>query len=197
MDILNLSQIVTSWCNKSLIDLVLTSLPSHILECNTIPPLANSDHHGLSITISMKITPHQSHSPRRTVWRYSHADFAKASRMIPETNWDPLASEDVDQYCTRWQTTFLTIMDQCIPKKVLPPKKCNLPWLTKSLVQSMRRRNNLFKRAKRASCPSLKAQYKHARNKVTSQLCHAKGKFFSNLDPSNTKQFWKTVKTLI
>ena len=64
------------------------------------------------------------------------------------------------------------------------------------IVQSMRRRNNLFKRAKRVSCPSLKTQYKRARNKLTAQLRHAKSEFFANLDPSNTKQFWKTVKTL-
>jgi len=52
-------------------------------------------------------------------------------------------TEDVDHYCTWWQTTFLSIM-QCIPKKVCPPKRWIILWLTKSLVQSMHRRNNLL-----------------------------------------------------
>ena len=77
----------------------------------------------------------------KLVWRYTHADFAKASRMISKTDWDKRFSEDIDLYCARWQQTFLSIMEQCIPKKVLPPRRHNLPWLSKSLVQSMRRRN--------------------------------------------------------
>ena len=43
---------------------------------------------------------------------YTHADFAKASRMISETDWDKLLSEDIDLYCARWQQTFLSIMEQ-------------------------------------------------------------------------------------
>jgi len=40
----------------SLTDPVLTSSPYHILECNSFPPLANYDHNGLNISISMKST---------------------------------------------------------------------------------------------------------------------------------------------
>ena len=87
-------------------------------------------------------------------------------------------------------------MEQCIPKKVLPPRRRNLPWLSKSLVQSMRRRNCLFKKAKRTNDPIYKSQYKSARNRVTSQLRQAKQKHFQNLNPSYAKQFWKTIKVL-
>ena len=134
-----------------LIDLVLTSSPSQILNCSTIPPLCNSDHRGIHLTISCK--PHHPHQPsqhRQTVWRYMHADFEKACEMISETDWDALASEDIDQYCSMWQNTFLSIMNECIPKRVLPPRRRNLPWLNKGLVQSIRRRNCYFKKAKRS-----------------------------------------------
>ena len=72
----------------------------HVLKYSSFPPLANSDHNGLGISISTKSTSHQSHIPRQTVWRYAHADFAKASRMISETNWDPLAT-DIGSNCPR------------------------------------------------------------------------------------------------
>ena len=55
-----------------------------------------------------------------------HADFEKASEIISETDWDALASEDIDQYCSMWQNTFLSIMNKCIPKNVLPPRRRNL-----------------------------------------------------------------------
>ena len=67
---------------------------------------------------------------------------------ISETNWDALFSEDMDLdiYCALSDNThlYLYIMEACIPKKVLPPRKCNLPWFNKSLVQSMRRRDYIF-----------------------------------------------------
>ena len=159
-----------------LLTLVLTSAPSQVLDCSVIPPLATSDHNGLHLNISWKapLPQQQSHGRRRTVWRYAHADFGKASAMINDTDWDALISEDIDQYCSDWQNTFMSIMDECIPKKVLPPKRRNLPWLNKSLVQSMRRRNCLFKRAKRSGSSLHNSQYKHARNKVISQLRQAK-----------------------
>ena len=77
----------------SLIDLVLTSSPSQILNCSTIPPLSNSDHRGIHLTISCRPhCPHQPSQHKRTVWRYMHADFEKACEMISETDWDALAS---------------------------------------------------------------------------------------------------------
>ena len=207
LDYFDLSQVVTGFTHTSpsgstsLIDLVLSSSPSKLLSCTTIPPLDNpgakSYHNGLHITINWNSQrPQRSSQHRRTIWRYAHADFRKASRMISEIDWDALASDDIDQYCSLWQNTFLSIMERCIPKKVLPPRRRNLPWLNKSLVQSMRRRNHLFKRAKRSKLSLHQSQYKRARNRVTSQLRQAKKEFFCNLNTADTKQFWKTVKVL-
>ena len=201
MDIFSLSQVVKDGTHvspnghTSLIDLVLTSSLPQVLQCCTIPPLASSDHNGIHLTISWKSPRlHQSGPRKRAVWRYAHADFEKASEKIAETDWDALASDDIDQYCSLWQSTFLSIMEECIPRKVLPPRRRNLPWLNKPLVQSIRKRNCLFKRAKRSKLHH--SQYKCARNRVTSQLRQAKKEYFCNLNTSDTKQFWKTVKVL-
>ena len=118
-NITGLSQVVTGHThvspngNTTLIDLVLTSSPSQVLDCSVIPPLATSDHNGLHLNISWKapLPQQQSHVRRRTVWRYAHADFGKASAMINDTDWDALISEDIDQYCSDWQNTFMSIMD--------------------------------------------------------------------------------------
>ena len=87
-------------------------------------------------------------------------------------------------------------MEHCIPKRVLPPRKRNFPWLNKSLVQLMRKRNDLFQKAKRSSDPISKNQYRHVRNRITCQLRLAKQKYFQNLNPSDAKRFWKTIKVL-
>ena len=87
-------------------------------------------------------------------------------------------------------------MEVCIPKKVLSSKNHSHPWLTKSIVQAMRRRNALFKRAMRSRTVSDYAKYRKARNKVVSSLRSAKEAFFHELKPSNSKKFWKAVKCL-
>jgi len=48
-------------------------------------------------------------------------------------------SDDVNYSWSNWLQEFLSIMEQCIPKRVLPPGK-NLPWMNKNLRQ-VRRRN--------------------------------------------------------
>ena len=57
----NLSQIVTEPTrvtsnSSTLIDLIFVSSTTLIEKCTTIPPLANSDHHGLQLTFKLKLS---------------------------------------------------------------------------------------------------------------------------------------------
>ena len=200
-----LTQIVTGHTHvsplghTSLIDLVLVSSPDHVRDCSIIPPLANSDHLGLHISLQLKVPTlsKRSHSRSRTIWRYSHADFDLAQQLIAETNWDDLITDDIDSSWLNWQSKFLEIMETCIPHRVLPPRRRrNLPWLSKGLVQAMRRRNALFKRAKRSGSSLVYGKFCRARNKVVANLRNAKAVYFQNLKPTNAKHFWKAVNCL-
>ena len=86
-------------------------------------------------------------------------------------------------------------MDVCIPKGTLP-KRQNLPWLSKNLLRAMRKRNHLYKRAKRSGAPVHMRKYRALRNKVVTMLHTDKKLFFNNLNATNNKQFWKTMKYL-
>jgi len=78
---------------------------------------------------------------------------------------------------------------------VLPPRR-NLPWLSKSLVQLMRKRNLLFSRAKRTNRKSDFERYRQTRNRVVSQLREAKSRFLKTINPHSAKNVWKAVKHL-
>ena len=86
-------------------------------------------------------------------------------------------------------------MEESVPHFHLP-KKRNAPWLTKHIVKQIRKRNSTFKAAKASHNPAHLAKYKKLRNNITKLLKKAKASFFKNLNPSNPKQFWKTVKYL-
>ena len=69
----------------------------------------------------------------------------------------------------------------------------NLPWLTKSLIKSIKKRNLLYKRAKKSG--SFRS-YKLARNKTLADIRSAKLSYFRKLNPRDPKKFWKAIKCL-
>ena len=83
-------------------------------------------------------------------------------------------------------------MEKCIPKATLPQRK-NRPWLSKKILQAMRRRNMYYKHAKASRDFS---RYKAQRNKVTAMLKEAKKEYFQKFNPHTPKEFWKARKML-
>ena len=70
--------------NTSTIDLVFMSEPSMLQSCDTIPPLSNSDH--LGITVTLKRKPAKAEKTKgRLIWRYSFADWMKACQIVAQT----------------------------------------------------------------------------------------------------------------
>ena len=238
----------TDHCGStSLIDLVFTLTPSQVLGCTTIPPLDNpnakSYHLGILLTISWKSpVPQRNHPLKRRVWRYNHADFDRANELLCDlnpndifhtniqTSWLQFKCAFLDVMAniqTSWLVTlirkcaFLDVMAQCIPRSVVTTRK-NLPWLSKSIIQLIRKRDRYFKKEIGAvffdlqkafdSVPhqclieklrqtgltehiiSWILKFKQLRNKVVYELRHAKQSFFSNLHPKNPREFWKVVR---
>ena len=89
----------------------------------------------------------------------------------------------------------MQVMEACIPQSVLKARK-NLPWLTKPVVQAMRKHNSYFRAAKRSNDNLLWNKYKSIRNKVVELLRRGKRQYFYNLQTSTTKEFWKVIKVI-
>ena len=102
-------------------------------------------------------------------------------------------NSDIHQSWEKWKEAFLSTMESCIPKSTLP-KRHNLPWLSKSLIQSMKKRNLLYKRAHATNNPTIIAKYRSVRNSLVNKIKKAKSTYFRRLTTRNSKQFWKIVK---
>ena len=120
--------------------LILLSCPhqADFLDCSVVPPIANSDHNGLKITVNCRKPsaplPRSSQNTR-TTWHYAHADFSKARELTHNSEWNTIcSSNDVESCWVKCQSSFLSIMEESIPKGVLPPRCHNLPGLNKNLV---------------------------------------------------------------
>ena len=120
--------------NTSMIDLVTLSAPSLLLLCVTVPPLSNSAslpksyHLGLSLQVRLKSSNQTVATTKRVIWRYKYADWGRACELIDATDWSTLLSpNDINQTWYNWRETFLNIMNECIPKAVLPSMRSNCP----------------------------------------------------------------------
>ena len=128
------------------------------------------------------------------MWRYSCADFDLGCELLDSIDWDSLLdSDDIDSNWEAWLSKFLEIMETCIPTVTVHTSR-NLPWLTKSILQAIRKRNSLFRIHKKTQSPSDQQKFRAARYKVTAMLRQSKSAFFAELAYSSQKQFWKAVK---
>ena len=75
---------------------------------------------------------------------------------------------DMESSWLSWKQEFLRVMDECIPSSTLPDCK-NLPWLTKEIIQLIRKRNSYFKKAQKNVLNALQ-KFKLLRNKVVTKL---------------------------
>ena len=87
----------------------------------------------------------------------------------------------------------MQVMEACISQSFLKARK-NLPWLTKSVIQAMRRRNSLFHAAKRSNDDYLWSKYKAVRNQVVALLHQNEEQYIRTLQFLTYKQFWKAIK---
>ena len=175
---------------KSLIDLVFLSDVSYLSHYDIIPPLSNSDHLGIHVAIKTKLRKQPCRQPsKHCIWHYTHTDWNLACELIEQCNRESLFDPDIDIYWSNWLEAYMQIMEEAIPKVVLPVGK-NLPWLTRDIKKAIKARNRIFKRE------SYSARYRKARNKVVSLLRKAKSDYFYHLNPHDSKSFWKSVKYL-
>ena len=196
----SLSQVVrspthtNSNSHASLIDLALVSNKALLLDCSVIPPLSNSDHNGLELCFKWKHCEKQICTAPRIIWRYKDADYIKACQMAEETDWDALLHEDdIDRSAINWHKKFMEIMIACIPRKSLRRRR-NLPWLTKNIIQHIRKRNAAFQAANKSAKTEKYSKFRKLCNEVVSMLRNAKSSYFKKINPHNKKQFWKSIK---
>ena len=81
-----------------------------------IPPLANADHLGLHLIVTASLLTRKPKPVTRKIWRYALADFDRAMELLDTIEWTSTLSDDVNAY---WKTSFMQIMEMCIPKAVV------------------------------------------------------------------------------
>ena len=128
-------------CSNSLIDLIFLSSPDALSSCEILPPLHNSYHNGILFSLR---------NLKSNYKRSQEIQFCRFWLGLRYDCWDRLELISLYKYS---RGPVLVNMELHIhacngrPSSTLKQRK-NLPWLSKSIVQLMRKRNTLF----RTSC---------------------------------------------
>ena len=168
-----------------------------LLNC-VLPPISNSDHNSILLSLPLStVTPPSSSTAFRRVWLYNSADFSLTNKFLSSIPWNSILSHtDVNSAWLTFKFTFLQIIRLTIPSKLVssPPHP---PWITRSFLSRIKRRNLLYKRAKSSNSPALWSSYRSFRNATLSYLRSLKAKFFRRLSSSpNSRSFWSSIKKL-
>ena len=89
----------------------------------------------------------------------------------------------------------MSIMHRFIPYPMIIPDE-SLPWISSTVLKAIRKRKSLYRLYRCTGSMLDLAKYKQKRNTVVALLWSRKEEYFKNLNPSNVKEFWKSIKKL-
>ena len=78
----------------------------------------------------------------------------------------------------------------------LMPLLGNIRFIHHTIAEAIKKRNTLFRTAKRTGKLSDRVKYTVKRNQVVAMLRNSKQSFFDELNSADSKTFWKTVRLL-
>ena len=181
--------------SSTTIDLVLLSSPESLISSNVLSPIGSSNHNSISIKLKLPAGFRASERPTRTIWLYGKANICLSKQLLSNL---PLIkeSDDIDKFWKRWSTHFMSVMQKCIPKRIVPVDR-STPWIDRDIQHDIRLHECLYKQFKASKCQDWLVN-KAVRNWVFSKIRLAKQAIFQSLcsTRNSPKKFWSTMQSL-
>lgn len=188
--------------SATLIDNIFTNnLSDKALNCILINDL--SDHlpilsYSFDDSVTLKT---QSHKPVRN---YSEANVNRFRTCLSEINWSVLLSDqDPNVAYNKFHSKYSSLYEECFPWKKRCQKQKNIlfsPWITSSLLVSIKKRKKLYKRMLNSPNHARQSQYKIYSNKLNTLIRIAKRNYYDErfgLVKNNLKETWKLINEVI
>ena len=105
---------------------------------------------------------------------------------------------DLELSWNRFKSTFTTISDKHAPMRTFKIKGNSVPWIDEDIVNLMRERDKLHKKALSLKCHDTMLVYRKYRNIVTKKIRLAKKAYLIDhlaVQPgADQKDIWKSIK---
>ena len=190
--------------SSSIIDLILTSNKNSILLGGVGEPFLDQNirYH---CPVYFVLNFHKNVAPAfyRHIMLFDRGDYQSLSRDIRETDWESLKSNDIDIYASNITNRISELADKHIPNKKVKIRQSDPSWLTNEAKKLIRKRKRLFKKFKRTKNITDYDNYKHFRNKTTTEIRKLKQQETDKLaaklcnNDIGPRDWWKTLKQFI
>ena len=132
------------------------------------------------------------------------ANLNNFKTRLSQVNWTALLNDnDPNDSYNIFLSEYSRLYNLCFPLKSLKVKNCkrlNSPWITKSLLISVRKKNKLYRQLLRSPTPTRELQYKSYRNKLNHLIRIAKRHYYDQRFASaknDLKETWKLINEVI
>ena len=150
----------------------------------------------------LDIDPPYRRTKPRPVRQFKNANW-EAIRQQIRSCWTSFSKKSPSRSVNENWLKLKSILNQCldkfIPTKMTSPRE-NLPWLSKSLLASIRKKTSLYNKAKRTNKADLWAKHKLCKRQTQRAIRSARWSFLKNklsesLEPKNSKPLWRYIKS--
>ena len=134
----------------------------------------------------------------RSYRRYDKTVFQNNILNSDWTKFDD--SPTIDDKWKELENIIRNCIDNMCPLKHFRIKQEKEPWITPQLIELIKDKDHILKRAKRSKNPAIWAEAKRFRNNCTRRLRDARADFIrQNLDNNigNQKKFWKNIQDVL
>ena len=136
---------------------------------------------------------------------FSETNVNRLREALESTDWsDIYNSGDVNYSFDKFMEVLLYYYNRIIPIRQhsrANHKKCpRLPWITKSLLKCINKKNNLYCKYKSKPTVQTKSNYSRYRNTLTTSLRLAKKNYFTrqfNLHKDDIKSTWRVINNVL
>ena len=202
---MNFRQLVTETtrpASTTCLDHIWANRPERVVNIRC-PNICISDHLPvLAMRLYKHCSPNKGHQHKSFCYRdFKNLDHAKFIEDLEEAPWDTaFLFDDVEDIAHGWYSILNEVINAHVPLKHKRVRSESKPkWLSPNILQLMRSRDHLLKKAKRSNDSLDWSALRRAKNKVTTAIRAAKKNFFyESLREShgNSKKLWSTLRDL-
>ena len=146
-------------------DLIFISNTELLEDSGTLSSFSCIDH--FPIFIELHIETSKPETITKTVWDYEKIDSDLFIRNLQQTDWDSIITKDIHDAVLDFTDAILNAARTAIPTKQVRIKHKEKPWVNNELKRNIRKRDMLFKCAKRTQSDTDWYNWKEQRNLVT------------------------------
>lgn len=189
---------------STLLDHIYSNIPNSKIKCNIIKNDI-SDHLPVMAQINFKTNNYiKQKIIKRDMKNFDRDQFLQDLQNEMEILQNSLHEfDDVNDLVKDFLFRYDNTINLHAPNKIISTKQqklTNKPWITPSLLKSIKNKNKLFRRYIKFKTDSTRDSYKKFRNKLTHLLDISKKQYFSklfNISKSDPKTLWKNAEKVI